>query len=145
MGKNRLQAAVGIVNLIITGDYDTDLRLLYFCKTNFTTLFVSLSDFKMPQDPISSVRKKIKKHRSDWMQKGLRDIVENESLLTILRETAIKGGRDFSSYAGIKALMLFEISLFRLKLCDIPFMGSDYLFKVSYMHLGKAEYFSFFS
>ena len=60
MGKNRLQAAIGIVNLVIAGNDYADLWLLYFIKTHFSAFYISLSNLKMPQDPISSGRKKIK-------------------------------------------------------------------------------------
>ena len=78
------------------------------------------------------------------MQKGLRDIVENQSSPAILRETAIKGGGDFSSDARIKTLVLLKVRLLRLKLRNIPFVGADYLFQISDMHLGQAKHFSFF-
>ena len=48
MGKNRLQAAIGIVNLVIAGNDDADLRLLYFIKTDFSALYIGLSNLKMP-------------------------------------------------------------------------------------------------
>ena len=48
MSKDGLQAAIGIVNLVIAGNDNADLRLLHFLKTNFSALYVSLSDFKMP-------------------------------------------------------------------------------------------------
>ena len=78
------------------------------------------------------------------MQEGLRDIVENQSSPAILRETAIESGRDFSSDARIKTLVLLKVCLLRLKLRNIPFVGANHLFEVSDVHLGQTQHFSFF-
>ena len=131
-----MQATIGIVNLIIAGNNDADLRLLYFFKTDFSALYISLSNLKMPQNAISSVRQKIKQHRSDGMQEGLCDIVENQPSPAVLRKTAIKGGSEFSSYAGIETLMLCQIGVLRLQPGNITFMNANHFFQISYMHLG---------
>ena len=70
--------------------------------------------------------------------------MENQSSPAILRETAIESGRDFSSDARIKTLVLLKVRLLRLKLRNIPFVGADHLFEVSDVHLSQTQHFSFF-
>ena len=90
----------------------------------------------MAQDSISSVRQKIKQHRSYRMQEGLCDIVKNQSSPAVLRKTAMKSLSDFSSYAGIETLMLCQIGVLRLQPGNITFMNANHFFQISYMHLG---------
>ena len=65
-------------------------------------------------------------------------VVKNQSSLAVLWKTAVKGGRKPSSDLRRQALVPFKVIPLLLQLSNIPLMGTNYIFQIAHMHIGKA-------
>ena len=64
--------------------------------------------------------------------------MKNQSSLTVLWKTAVKGGGKPSSDFRRQALVPFKVISLLLQLGNIPLMGTNHIFQIAYMHIGQA-------